>query len=85
MPGSPPKYFECRKGNDIDSITKLVKKILNNLTEISHHSFSILRAEYNNMPEQLDAAVEHETEYNKRADTFGQKDIPLHALQRDLA
>ena len=69
------------KGDNNKLITKLVKKIVNNLTEISGRSFSILCAEYNEMLEQLDTAIECETEYNERPDTFEQKNFPLHALQ----
>ena len=36
------------------------------------------------MLEQLSAVVERETEYNKRPDTFEQKDFPLHVLQCDF-
>ena len=43
--------------------------------QISDRSFSILCDEYNDMLEELSAAIEHETEYNERQNTFKQKDF----------
>ena len=52
--------------------------------QISDLSFSILSDKYNDMLEQLSAAVDLETEYNERQNTFAQKDFPLQTLQRDF-
>ena len=84
VPGKPPKYFECRKGDDNDSITKLLNNFVNKLMQISDRSVSILSDEYKDRLGQLSAAIERETEYNERQNTFEQKDFPLQALQRDF-
>ena len=73
VPRTLPAYYECRKGDGRESITKLVKKFVNNLMQISDRSFFILSNKYNDMLEQLSDAIERETEYNERQNLIEKK------------
>ena len=64
VPGCDNEFFACREDDTEMDIKNLVKKIVNQLLDISEKSFNAKELEYNDVICELDQAIAAENEYN---------------------
>ena len=64
VPGCDNEFFECRQDDTESDIKNLVKKIINQLIDISEKSFNAMKLEYSDVICDLDQAIAVENEYN---------------------